>query len=243
MWRRRTGGQGIDLLGGERPDGPGRQAVEVERSDPDPDEAPDAAAHGREHPPELPLPAGLQDDPVPDRLAAGSGADESQEAAGLGRRRGPDPDGPGEPVGEDDAGEEPFDLRPVEPAIDGDGVLPLDPEPGMEDPLGPGAVVREEDEPLGFPIEPPDREDAAPGEDGRRNEIEDGPGGEPIADGRGDAGRLVEGEVDRGCRDELDRSAVDGHSDAGRVDPLPEDRRSAVDLDATGGDEGVDGPP
>ena len=77
-----------------------------------------------------------------------------------------------------------------------DRVLALDAVARMEDVLGPVAVVGEEDQALGVLVEAADRVEARAAGELARDEVHDGPLGVAVLDGRGDAGRLVEGEVE-----------------------------------------------
>lgn len=223
---------------------PRLETAELDRPHSDPDEAADGETEGGEHSPDLALQARAEDDPVPDeRLGRRAWADALEELLRFGRRCRTDPHGPGDPLGKGDPGPEPIELGPGETPIDPDGILAFDPEARVEDPLRPGPVVRQEDETLRIAVEAPDREEAPPRPRADGHEIDDGPGREAISDRRRHPGRLVEGEVDRARGNELDRPTVDGDPNPSRVDPLAENRRSAVDGDPPGGDEGVDGPP
>ena len=77
-----------------------------------------------------------------------------------------------EPLVEPDPGPERRRWAALERLGEADGVLALDPEARMEDPLGPVAVVGEQDQPLGVAVEPADRVEpagAAPERGGTRS--------------------------------------------------------------------------
>ena len=102
-----------------------------------------------------------------------------------------------------------------------DRVLALDAVARMEHPVGPRAVVGQDEQALGVLVEPADRvEPAALGEQRGRDHVEDGLRGVAVADRRRHAGRLVEQQV-FGRRGGADDPAVDG-----------DDRLVGVDLHA-----------
>ena len=78
-----------------------------------------------------------------------------------------------DPLLERDPRRERLALLPAERRADGDGVLALDAVARVEDPVGPRAVVRQEQEPLGVEVEAPHRVEARPtGREVGRDELE-----------------------------------------------------------------------
>ena len=102
------------------------------------------------------------------------------------------------------------------------GVFALDPEPGVEDPLRPSPVVREDQEALAVLVEPSHRvEPPTIGDERGRNEVDHRRRCVTILGRRGHPGRFVEQEV-RGPGGIADRQPV--HEDVRllRVDLLAE---------------------
>ena len=170
-------GQAADLGRLERPDGAAAQAVDADRADADADEPLDRRPDRAEHPPELALPALRERRPVPVRAAAAAGrssaTSRSVSNALIARR----PDSSARPSSS------------VMPALQGrrpgrassgvpqpERVLALDAEARVEDPLGPVAVVGEQEHALGVLVEAADRvEPRALGHEGGRQQVEHGP--------------------------------------------------------------------
>ena len=102
----------------------------------------------------------------------------------------------GEALVERDPRAQGLDLAGVEPLPQPERVLTLDAEARMEDPLGPVAVVGQQEHPLGVLVEPADRiEPGTLRHERRRQQFEHGPVRVTVAGGRGDAGRLVQQQV------------------------------------------------
>jgi len=118
------------------------------------------------------------------------------------------------PVGKRYPFHEPLQLRPGGHTVDGDLILLLDPGAGVRDTVSPVAVVRQQQQPLGIAVEPPDREEAL-------GTIDEREGGRPalgVAGRRHHADRLVQHDVDMARRHgHRQRPAVDRDLLAGRV--------------------------
>ena len=135
------------------------------------------------------------------RPRPGGGSTWAGEERRLGAGGGPQRDQAGDPLLQRDPGRERRPLAAVERAGDGHGVLALHAVARMEHPLGPRPVVGEQEQPLRVLVEPADGIEPRPARhEPRRDEVEHRPGGVAVGRGRGDAGRLVDREVDAGRR-------------------------------------------
>ena len=129
-------------------------------------------------------------------------------------------------------------LIAIERLIDPDRVFALDAVTGMEHALGPVAVVGEQEQPLGFPIQPAHRiQPRAFCTKLMRNKIEHRLPCVPVRHRAGDAGWLVHHDVKPLLPLFRYRHAVDGEDVARRVDRLADARQGAVHGDTTGRDQ------
>jgi hypothetical protein len=88
-------------------------------------------------------------------------------------------------------------LDRVQGPLEPDGVLTLHPVARVEQSLGPGTVIGQEQQTLRIAVQPPDRIDAlAPRPQGSGHELEDRPLGVSVRHRARHAGRLVECQVD-----------------------------------------------
>ena len=212
------------------------QAVDPDRPDPDADEAVDRGADRGEHPAELAFPALAQGRSVPGQRRWRR-IEQAAELVDLHLGHRPQVEERRQALVDGDPGVEGAPLLRVERNGQPDRVLALDAEPGMEHPLRPRPVVREDQQPFRVQVEPADGVQPGPVRHERgRQEVEDGGRRVPVAGRRRDAAGLVEEEVRRaGGRADLE--PVDLDQGLLGVDLLAERRPPPVDSDPTGGDE------
>ena len=176
----------------------GSQVVDPDRPDPDPDEPLDRSTDRAEHPAQLPFPALGEDRAIPDE-GAGRRIEELDEPRGLelGRRAQAGERRPTLPRARCPRFSSPT-CSEVSGAAESDRVLALDAVARMEDPVGPAAVVGQDEQALGVLVEAADRvEPRAFGDERGREQLEHGPRGVTVADRGRHAGRLVEQQVVR----------------------------------------------
>src|SRR5258706_13471505 len=126
-----AGTKAAHLRGLERAGPSGPQAVDPDRPDPDADEALNRRADGREHPPELALPALSQRRPVPRQVTRGR-IEQADELVDLDLGHRPEVEERRGPLVEGDPRFEGSPLVRIEWRPQSDRVLPLDPEARME---------------------------------------------------------------------------------------------------------------
>ncbi len=177
------------------------------------------------------------------RSAGGGGLQQGRQSRRLDVGHRAQPAERRDPLVELDPGAKPIHLLAVEGHRQGEGVLALHAVARMQHPLGPVAIVGEQEHALGVLVQASDRVEACPvGDERRRDEVEHRPLGMAIARGRRDAGRLVEHEI-RLRRRPADDPAVHGDDGLLRVHPRPEGRGLAIHRDATGDDHRFGSPP
>jgi len=203
-------GERADLGLLERPRPARRQVAEPHGADADAGQPDDRHAEGGEHPAKLPLPALREHGAVPDEGPVRRRIERLREVSCLPRRGRPEWSGQaGKAFLQPDAGCDLLLLLRGQIHAQPDGVLPLNAEPRMEDPLGPLTVVREEQQPLRIEIEAAHGIEPRPvRHEGCRDEVENGRLGVPIACRRRHACRLVERDV-RSTHADTDRDPID----------------------------------
>jgi hypothetical protein len=206
-------------------------------TDPDAYESLDRGADRPEHPPELTLPALCEDRPVPHE-GHRSRVEQCDEPpvfdGGLGSKGLGEP---GQTLIELDAPPQRRDLSLVERSREADRVFALDAVTRVQDPLRPLAVVGEQQQPLRVLVEAAHRiEPSTLRHERGGNEIEDSRSRVSVPHRGGDAGRLVQREMDM-CGGARQRSPVDEDRRELRVDLLAERRDTTIDGHPTGHDE------
>ena len=134
--------EAADLGGLQNADPAALEAVDPDRADPDADEPLDRCLHCPEHPAQLTLPALAQSRPIPMETSGRPRMQEVFETLDLDIGHRPEVLHRRDPLLELDATLERLDLLVRERRTHGESVFALDPEPRMQDLLGPAAVVR-----------------------------------------------------------------------------------------------------
>src|SRR5262245_13231957 len=211
------------VIGVELPQLAGPQPPEPDRPDPNAHQPSHRKADRVEHPAHLAL--ATLDHYQPDPAAA-------LGAAGRTRL-----DRPGDPVLQLDPPLQSRELTVRGRAVDLGQVLLLDLEPRVREPVRELAVVGQQQEALGVPVEPPDREHVHV----LRKQVGQVPFGVRVAHRGRDAPGLVEREGPQ-RRIDVDPRAVDADLILRWIHAVAERRGLPVDLDAPGDDQLLAGP-